>query len=485
MYALDVRGRLSSHLEGIAGLLDPSSEGQEQAGKDGRAAYTVQHAYENTEFYEEWLDEHDIDPYDVESVGDLAVIPVIDGDTILANQPPSTRTHRLVNDDADIRRLYHTSGSTGRPKEILKSYDEYERIASDAGEGFAFAGVSAGDHVVNYFPFAGMNPSGIGAEGGIHETGAMSIPISNTPYPTDAEAGILQAHAPSDAEREDGAEYILMGLPSHIDAKGKQFETEGFDPAAFGIDRILLAGEPVSDARKQNISTVYDAEVREFLGTTESGGFAYECLEGEGLHVLDRSVHVDVVDPDTGKPVDTGEGRLVITNLLEPGEESAMPLVRYDVGDMVTVQEDASCSCDIDSTTTITPPRRESWDFVLGAVNLNPVYFEDTLYSHEELAPVTDEYQLQIDYDPDTGQDVLDMFVESVDDAYHDITAEAVMMDEEPDTVAAELGQDLLNGDERLKDTVTVGGARINVHIVEELDTGPKKPQRLIDQRDR
>lgn len=470
---------------------DSLAEEELQALKNVRAAYTVQHAYENVPFYQDLLDEHDVDPYMVEGVDDLQELPVIDGDDILANQPPATDSFRLENPDAQTRRILNTSGSTGNPKEFKKSYDEISRIAEDVAFWAQEYDIGNGDTIVNYFPFVGMNASGIGVEESIEEIGATSIAITNTPYPPEVEANKLLRYGASQKQENDSS-YVLAGLASHIDSKGKQFEQAGFDPEQFGVDTILLAGEPVSEGRKQNIAETYDADVYEFLGSTESGGYAYECTENrDRLHVIDHSVHVDIIDSETEERLDEGErGSVTVTNLLHPGEESAMPLINYDHGDLTTEYESGDCSCQYRGSIDIRPPRRDSWDFILGAVNLNPTFFEDNIYEHTDLADVTEDYQLRVDYDEERGQDTLDVVIASKDNelvdqeaTFHSVDG-SVTVDEDSSPIAKGIGYDFLNSHSHLADTVSVGGARFNVAIVDEIEMPPGKPQRLIDERD-
>lgn len=462
------------------------SQEELEALKDVRAAYTVRHAYENTDFYRELFDDNGIDPYEIEGVEDLDQLPVIDGDDILENQPPATRGFRFENTDAQVRRVLNSSGSTDQPKEFKKSFDEMDRIAEDAARWLDEYGAGEGDWVVNYFPFVGLNASGIEMEGAIEEAGSASAPITNTPYPVEVEANKLKMYSP---EGEDN-NYVMAGLASHIDAKGKEFEREGFDPEEFGVDLILLSGEPVSDARKDNIAETYGAEVYEFLGTSESGGFAFECRdESDRLHVFDDSVLARILDPETGEEVpEDKEGSLNITNLLHPGEESAMPLISYDVGDWTTESESGYCSCDNDVGTDIRPPHREGWKFTAGAVNLEPTSLGDEVYDHPELKDLAQDYQVVVDYDEEKGQDSLQIKVDVLDDEIRGsaavLTQEEgrVVADSQNNEILEDLGRQILESREKLRDTVSMGGARLELEAT-EIDDGKGKTQRLIDKR--
>lgn len=292
------------------------------------------------------------------------------------------------------------------------------------------------DVVVNCFPFVGLNVSGIGTEGGLAALGVETVPIGNTPYPPEHEFDLIRRHQPTDS-----GNYVITGLASHLDAKAMQFVDTGRDPATLGFDLVVIAGEPVSETRKSHLAEVYDADVYEYLGSTEGGAFAFECLEKRGLHVLGEFVHAEVVDPETGNRLDSGKnGSLAITPLIAPGDESAMPLLRYRLGDLVTKLDDSTtCSCPLSTYPRITPPQREGSKSVVGAVNLHPLFIEQHIYDHPKLRKHVREYQIELDYEESTGRDVLRILLEcdaeGPDEDLSDITGET-----SADSAGAELG---------------------------------------------
>lgn len=444
--------------------------------KDYRLRYTVEHAYEESPFYREVMDKAGVSPDDINGVDDIDKLPIVSSQDIRDNQPPAVAEHRFRNDDADVRRRFHTSGTTGAPKVVYKSYDEVDRIYDDVRRGHEHFGLTGDETVVDYFPMVGLNMSGFGTEGGMAELGVETIPIHDTPYPAEKEAQILDSEEPD----------VITGLASHIDSKGMAFREEGYDPAAWGVDSVIVAGEPVTDTRKEHIGDIYDADVYEYLGSTEAGAFAYECVDGPGLHVLGDSIHVEVVDPETEEQLPAGEeGSLVVTNLLHPGEESAMPFIRYRIGDLVTTYDaDGGCDCVIGGGKRITAPKREGGSFIVGAVNLDPLFFEETIYDHDDLESTITDYQLQLGYEEETGQDVLDVVIESNDEQYVGQTAEQVSQDMEVETAADEIGQMLLDRNAHLNNTVdTADAVQVNVTVTDAVDVGQGKPERVVDTR--
>ena len=75
---------------------------------------------------------------------------------------------------------------------------------------------------------------------------------------------------------------------------------------------------------------------------TEVGTWGFQCTEElNGVHILESEFVAEVVDPETGIPVQDGEaGELVLTNL----GRSCMPAIRYRTGDLVKIKK-RICPC--------------------------------------------------------------------------------------------------------------------------------------------
>ena len=130
-----------------------------------------------------------------------------------------------------------------------------------------------------------------------------------------------------------------------------------------------------------------------FYGLSEmcGPGVATECLEvRDGLHVHEDHFLVEVVDPESGAPLDEGaEGELVFTTLLK----EAMPLLRYRTGDIGSLTLEP-CACGR-TTARIRGLRGRRDDMItVRGVNLYPSNVEHLLLSVPEVAP---HYQLVVE----------------------------------------------------------------------------------------
>jgi phenylacetate-CoA ligase len=102
---------------------------------------------------------------------------------------------------------------------------------------------------------------------------------------------------------------------------------------------FLVAGEPMSAARRDRLQEIWGGRrVFEDYGSTETGSLAGECAAGS-LHLWTDRVHCEVLLA-SGETSEFGSGELVVT----PYHREAMPLVRYRMGDAVTISRNA-CGC--------------------------------------------------------------------------------------------------------------------------------------------
>ena len=91
------------------------------------------------------------------------------------------------------------------------------------------------------------------------------------------------------------------------------------------------------------IEQAWDMLATDIYGLSEiiGPGVSQECTYKDGLHVFSDVFYPEIIDPETGKPVEEGQdGELVITTLTK----QAMPLLRYRTGDL-TVKRDTDPVC--------------------------------------------------------------------------------------------------------------------------------------------
>ncbi len=105
------------------------------------------------------------------------------------------------------------------------------------------------------------------------------------------------------------------------------------------LKAVMARGGAVSDYLRKQVARVSSAAIVEAYSSKEGGALARPCPDGHGFHVNAEAVLVEIVDA-AGQPVAPGEkGRVVVT----PFGSTAMPLIRYDQGDVAIAG--GTCSC--------------------------------------------------------------------------------------------------------------------------------------------
>ncbi|MFC2083061.1 phenylacetate--CoA ligase family protein, partial [Candidatus Bipolaricaulota bacterium] len=102
---------------------------------------------------------------------------------------------------------------------------------------------------------------------------------------------------------------------------------------------ILTSVEMLYPAMRKTIESTFGCPVFDQYGAAETGLTASECPHGK-LHLFPFNQHVEVLDAE-GLPARPGDvGRIVVT----PLHNLAMPLIRYEIGDLARVSTEP-CSC--------------------------------------------------------------------------------------------------------------------------------------------
>ncbi len=99
-----------------------------------------------------------------------------------------------------------------------------------------------------------------------------------------------------------------------------------------GVRGALLTADHVPDAITHELRATWGCEVFNHYGMTEMGyGGGVECEAHFGYHMREADLFFEIIDPETGAPVEEGSpGEIVFTTLTRRG----MPLIRYRTGDL-------------------------------------------------------------------------------------------------------------------------------------------------------
>ena len=246
-----------------------------------RLQKTVKLAYENVEFYKKRFDEIGLKPEDIKTLKDIEKIPFTTKSDLREAYPLGL----LAVPREEIVEVHASSGTTGKPTVTAYTQNDLDIWGECIARGLKMAGAEKKYIIQNAYGY-GLFTGGFGIHHGGNKMGAITIPISagNTKRQLDT----------------------MVDFQSDIEA-------------SLGIKTFNIYG------------------LTEVMGP----GVAQECEYQNGMHIQDDQFYPEIINSETGEPLDYGEkGELVLTSLTKTG----MPILRFRTKDLTSLIAD-KCEC--------------------------------------------------------------------------------------------------------------------------------------------
>jgi phenylacetate-CoA ligase len=372
------RGRRPS-TKRIAGCFDPAAEGMPReklaALQLRRLRQTLANAYENVPLHRKRLDAAGCEPQDVRSFADLARLSF----TVKTDLRDHYPFGMFARPRGQLVRLHASSGTTGKPTVVGYTASDIAGWADLMARSMACAGVRPGDVVHNAYGY-GLFTGGLGAHYGGERLGATVVPVSGGG--TERQIVLIN----------DFGARVLCATPSYALAIAEVAEKQGVDLRASRLEIGLFGAEPWSEAMRKEIEARLGLKAVDIYGLSEilGPGVACECEHQAGLHGWEDHFIFEIVDPDTGKPLQEGEtGELVITTLTK----EALPMIRYRTRDITRLATEP-CACGRTHVRIRRITGRSDDMLIIRGVNVYPSQIEAVLVGLPRLAP---HYQIVVE----------------------------------------------------------------------------------------
>ncbi|WP_255169845.1 phenylacetate--CoA ligase PaaK [Natrononativus amylolyticus] len=334
-----------------------------------RLRETVERAYENVDFYREAMDEAGVSPADVESVDDVSTLPFTTKEDFRDQYPNGL----FAVPDDEVRRIHASSGTTGKPKIVAYTENDLGVWSEVMARSLYAAGVEPGQTFQNAYGY-GLFTGGLGFHDGVEELGATVIPTGG-------------GNTARQIEMLEDLESDAMGCtPSYCLYLAERAEAAGVDVRDLPLSTVVIGAEPFTDPMREEIEAALDVTAIDIYGLSEliGPGVSVECAEAQdGLHVWEDHFLPEIVDPETGEPLEAGErGELVLTSLTK----EALPVLRYRTGDVTSLRYE---ECDCGRTMVRMDNIRGRVDdlLIVRGVNVYASSIEEVMVDIEEVAP--------------------------------------------------------------------------------------------------
>jgi len=270
----------------------------------------------------------------------------------------------------NLVRLHASSGTTGAATVVFHTRNDLNTWADLMARCMHMAGVRPADVFQNMSGY-GLFTGGLGIHYGAERLGCLTIPAGAGN--TARQIKLIQ----------DFNVTVLHIIPSYALYFASKLKENNIDPKGLSLKIALIGAEPHTDEIRKKIEEGLQVKAYNSYGLSEMNGpgVAFECLEQNGMHIWEDAYLVEILDPETLKPVPEGEyGEMVMTTLTREG----MPIIRYRTRDLTRFLP-GKCPCGREHRRIDRIKGRADDMMIIKGVNIYPMQIEQVLMSIPEV----------------------------------------------------------------------------------------------------
>lgn len=331
-----------------------------------RLKWSLRHAYDNVPFYKQSFDDAGVHPDDLKQLSDLSRFPFTVKTDLRDNYPFGM--FAVPRDQ--VARIHASSGTTGQPTVVGYTKDDLANWGQVVARSLRAAGMRPGNMLHNAYGY-GLFTGGLGIHLGADALGLSTVPISGGMTPR--QVRLIEDFQPKG----------ITVTPSYALSILDEFANQGIDPRQSSLEVGIFGAEPWTNAMRLEIEQAFDMHAVDIYGLSEvmGPGVSMECVETkDGLHIWEDHFYPEIINPETGAPVEDGEmGELVFTSLTK----EAFPIIRYRTRDLTRLLAGTARSMRRMEKVT----GRSDDMIILRGVNVFPTQIEEALMATPGLAP--------------------------------------------------------------------------------------------------
>ncbi|MFJ6630862.1 phenylacetate--CoA ligase family protein [Streptomyces sp. NPDC091376] len=254
------------------------------------------------------------------SLDEVAQLPVIDKEVLRGRPLEELLADGVVPGTVPT---FRTSGSTGRRVTVVHDRHSHDyHMASCVRRFLATGRYLPTDRLSHIRPFA--PPAR-----GFQKAGLFRRHVLLTDRPMGEIKAELLAAAPQ----------VIIGYPVHLRALLRALTPAELTTLRGTLKLVMTESELLVPEHRALMEREFGAPVHDEYSAFEVLNIAYECVH-QRAHLAEDRLLVEILGPDGQSVPDGAEGRVVVTAFME----RAMPLIRYDLGDVGRIDTDP-CPC--------------------------------------------------------------------------------------------------------------------------------------------
>jgi phenylacetate-CoA ligase len=328
----------------------------------------IKQVYENVKLYRKRMDEAGIEPGDIRSVEDLSKLPFTHKQDLRDTYPYGMFAVPMDR----VVRIHASSGTTGKQTVVGYTKRDIEMWSECTARALVAAGAAENDYIHVSYGY-GLFTGGLGLHYAGELIGAAVIPASSGN--TARQIQILR----------DFGSSILCCTPSYALYIADTLREQGIAPEELRLKAGIFGAEPWSENMRREIEARLHIKAYDIYGLSEvcGPGVSFDCECQSGLHVNEDNFIIEIVDPETGKPLPDGEfGEVVFTCVTK----EALPLMRYNTHDISAITHER-CDCGRTLTRMHKITGRSDDMLIIRGVNVFPSQIESVLLSVGNVDP--------------------------------------------------------------------------------------------------
>lgn len=251
----------------------------------------------------------------------ISEFPIIDKDLIrsrhsefLAKPFVTAKLHRMS-----------TSGSTGTPFSVVQNYEKRSRVLAE----IVYVGELCGYTIGQRYAF--IRSWNSQSRKSPLESFLQNLIAIDTSRLDEESLETMRSLL-----KRDKRLSCILGYASSLDLLAQHLLEKGETPESFKRMKVVISGsEILSDKARRNLKRVFGCNVVSRYSNQENGLIAQEV--SDNVFLINRaSYYLEFLKPNSNEHARPGElSRIVLTDLFN----YAMPMIRYDTGDLAIFDE--------------------------------------------------------------------------------------------------------------------------------------------------